>query len=73
MAFHTDIVALAQRNDDFRREVITGVHSQVVLMSIPPGGEIGEEVHVDVDQTLVFVAGEGQAILDGVTSPGREQ
>jgi mannose-6-phosphate isomerase-like protein (cupin superfamily) len=69
MAFHADIVALAQRNEDFRREVITGEHSQVVLMSIPAGGEIGEEVHAGVDQTLVFVAGEGQAILDGVTSP----
>jgi mannose-6-phosphate isomerase-like protein (cupin superfamily) len=69
MAFHADIVALAQRNEDFRREVITGAHSQVVLMSIPAGGEIGEEVHVGVDQTLVFVTGEGQAILNGVTSP----
>lgn len=69
MAFHEDIVALAKRNEDFRREVITGRHSQVVLMSIAPGGEIGEEVHTGVDQTLVFVAGEGRAILDGVTSP----
>jgi mannose-6-phosphate isomerase-like protein (cupin superfamily) len=37
-------------------------------MSIPPGGDIGEEVHDDVDQTLVFVQGEGQAILDGEKS-----
>jgi mannose-6-phosphate isomerase-like protein (cupin superfamily) len=37
-------------------------------MSIPPGGDIGEEVHDDVDQTLVFVGGEGQAILDGKKS-----
>jgi mannose-6-phosphate isomerase-like protein (cupin superfamily) len=37
-------------------------------MSIPPGGDIGEEVHDDVDQTLVFVQGEGQAILDGQES-----
>ena len=69
MAFHDDIVNLAQRNEDFRREVVTGQHSQVVLMSLAPGEEIGEEVHVGVDQTLVFVAGEGRAILDGVTSP----
>jgi mannose-6-phosphate isomerase-like protein (cupin superfamily) len=69
MAYHADIVALAQRNEDFRHEVITGEHSQVVLMSIPAGGEIGEEVHVGIDQTLIFVAGEGKAILDGVTSP----
>lgn len=69
MAFHDDIVSLAQRNEDFRREVITGSHSQVVLMSVAPGEDIGEEVHVGVDQTLIFVAGEGQATLDGVTSP----
>jgi mannose-6-phosphate isomerase-like protein (cupin superfamily) len=68
MAFREDIVALAKQNENFRREVVTGSHSQVVLMSIPQGGEIGEEVHPNVDQTLVFVAGEGQAILDGVTS-----
>ena len=35
-------------------------------MSLAPGEEIGEEVHAGVDQTLVFVAGEGSAIRDGV-------
>ncbi|HEU5349233.1 MAG TPA: cupin domain-containing protein [Ktedonobacterales bacterium] len=68
MAFHDNIVALAQRNEDFRREVITGRYSQVVLMSLPPGEEIGEEVHENVDQTLIFVMGEGKAILNGETS-----
>ena len=63
-----DIVARARQNDAFRREVITGQHSQVVLMTIPPGGEIGEEVHDHVDQVLVFVEGEGEAILEGETS-----
>lgn len=64
MAFHTEILAQALRNDAFRREVVTGQQSQVVLMSIPAGQDIGEEVH-DVDQTLIFVAGEGEAILGG--------
>jgi mannose-6-phosphate isomerase-like protein (cupin superfamily) len=68
MAFHENIVALAQRNEDFRREIVTGKHSQVVLMSIPPGGDIGEEVHAHVDQTLIFVVGEGRAVLDGASS-----
>jgi hypothetical protein len=36
----------------------------LVLMSIEPGEEIGEETH-DVDQILVFVGGEGEALLDG--------
>ena len=66
-AFDGDIIKLAKENTYFRQEVITGAHSQVVLMSIPPGGEIGEEIH-EVDQTLVFVQGGGKAILDGETT-----
>ena len=66
MAYSTQIVEEAQKNTDFRHEIVTGQHSQVVLMSIPTGGEIGEETHHDVDQTLIFVSGEGEAVLDGV-------
>jgi mannose-6-phosphate isomerase-like protein (cupin superfamily) len=66
-----DIIELARKNEDFRREVVTGQHSQVVLMAIPPRGEIGEEVHPDVDQILLFVEGEGEAILDGESAPVR--
>ncbi|MDQ6659456.1 MAG: cupin domain-containing protein [Chloroflexota bacterium] len=64
MNFNSDIVALAQKNQNFRQEVVTGTYSQVVLMSIPRGGEIGEETHHDVDQVLVFVSGEGKAVLN---------
>jgi mannose-6-phosphate isomerase-like protein (cupin superfamily) len=63
------IVEAARSNDAFRREVMTGEHQQVVLMAIPPGGEIGEEVHPDTDTALLFVDGEGEARLGGVTSP----
>jgi mannose-6-phosphate isomerase-like protein (cupin superfamily) len=65
MAFIGDIVERAKGNTYFREVLATGPHSQVVVMSIPPGGEIGEEVHPHVDQVLVFVTGEGAAILDG--------
>jgi mannose-6-phosphate isomerase-like protein (cupin superfamily) len=64
-----DVVALARENEAFRREVVTGEHSQVVLMTIPAGGEIGEEVHDRVDQALLFVEGRGEAILEGRRSP----
>src|SRR5207249_8822600 len=67
MAFNDDIVRLATENRLFRRVLATGSHAQIVLMSIPTNGEIGEEVH-DVDQVLAFVAGEGEAILDGEVS-----
>lgn len=59
-----DIVAHALRNTDFRREILTNEHSQIVLMSVEPGDEIGEETH-EVDQILMFVAGNGEAVMDG--------
>jgi mannose-6-phosphate isomerase-like protein (cupin superfamily) len=64
-----DIVQLARSNDAFRREIATGEHSQVVAMTIPVGEDIGEEVHEENDQLLVFVDGEGEAVLDGKTAP----
>jgi mannose-6-phosphate isomerase-like protein (cupin superfamily) len=67
--FNEDILARAKRNSFFREVVSTGPHAQVVVMSIPPAGEIGEEVHHDVDQVLVFVEGEGMAVLEGQRSP----
>jgi mannose-6-phosphate isomerase-like protein (cupin superfamily) len=63
-----DIVQLARGNDAFRREIATGEHSQIVAMTIPPGGEIGEEVHEENDQLLVFVDGQADAVLDARTS-----
>jgi mannose-6-phosphate isomerase-like protein (cupin superfamily) len=65
---HVDIVQAARTNEFFRQEVITGVHEQVVLMAIPPGGDIGDEIHADTDQVLVFVEGEAEARLGGVAT-----
>jgi mannose-6-phosphate isomerase-like protein (cupin superfamily) len=69
MTFHEDIQARARGNAFFREVVATGPHAQVVVMSIPPGGEIGEEVHEDTDQVLVFVEGHGAAVIEGERSP----
>ncbi len=63
--FDANINKLAKRNDYFRQVIYTGRHCQLVLMSIPAGEEIGEEVHARTDQILVVVAGDGEAILDG--------
>jgi mannose-6-phosphate isomerase-like protein (cupin superfamily) len=68
LADSLDIIQLARSNDAFRREIATGEHSQVVVMTIPVGGEIGEEVHEDNDQLLVFVDGQADAVLDGRTT-----
>ncbi len=66
---HFTIATVAERSDDFRRVLWTGEHTQLVIMTIPPGGEIGEEVHPDSDQILLFVDGAGESALDGRTSP----
>lgn len=63
-----DIVQAARTNEAFRRELLTGDHEQVVVMTIPPGGEIGDEVHSGTDQLLIFVDGRGEARLDGQAS-----
>ncbi len=67
-ASQVDILEAAWTNEAFRREILTGEHEQVVVMTIEPGGEIGEEVHPDTDQVLVFVDGHGEAQLDGSSS-----
>jgi mannose-6-phosphate isomerase-like protein (cupin superfamily) len=58
----------SRRNDFFRQTVVTGEHAQVVVMTIQPGEEIGEETH-EGDQILFFVEGTGEAVLDGESAP----
>jgi len=58
----------AKQNEYFRRVLATGEHTQVVIMSIPSGGEIGLEAHPDNDQVLYLVEGAGKVILNGKES-----
>ncbi|MDP3244826.1 MAG: cupin domain-containing protein [bacterium] len=60
-----NIEQLTLENNNFRKVLYTAKHSQLVLMSLKPQEEIGEEVHT-LDQFLRVEAGEGKAILDGV-------
>lgn len=69
MSYQTNIVKDTQENDNFRRVLFTGKNSQLVVMSIPPGGEIGEEVHKYTEQTLFFLLGTGESILNDVKTP----
>ncbi|PWF82735.1 cupin domain-containing protein [Kocuria rosea] len=66
---HFTIADIARNSPDFRRVLWTGKHSQIVIMTVPAGGEIGEEVHEHTDQILTFVAGTGEADLNGHTHP----
>jgi mannose-6-phosphate isomerase-like protein (cupin superfamily) len=61
----TDIEKETTKNTDFRRVLYTAKHSQLVLMSLKPGEEIGEETHDHLDQFFRFEAGEGKVIIDG--------
>jgi len=54
-------------NKNFRKVLYTAKHSQLVLMSLAPGEEIGVEVHKDNDQFFRFERGEGKVIIDGNT------
>lgn len=63
--FSTNIEQETVANNDFRRVLYTGKHTQLVLMSLPAGGEIGMEVHNENDQFFRFEAGEGQVVIDG--------
>ena len=55
-------------NDDFRRVLYTGEHLQLVLMTLKPGEEIGEEVHDDRDQFFRIEEGRGTIYIDGKPS-----
>jgi len=64
--YQGDIENDTLKNTDYRRVLYTGKFSQLVLMSIRPGEEIGEEVHETHDQFFRFEAGEGVVTIDKV-------
>jgi mannose-6-phosphate isomerase-like protein (cupin superfamily) len=59
-------------NDDFRRVLYTGHNLQLVLMTLQPGEEIGEEVHEDRDQFFRIEQGNGVVYIDGAENPVEE-
>ncbi len=63
--FRDNIEQITLENDNFRKVLYTGKHSQLVLMSLKPKEEIGMEVHPDNDQFFRFEKGQGKFIIDG--------
>lgn len=63
--FFTNIERETLENQNFRKVLYTAKHSQLVLMSLKPGEEIGMEVHPDNDQFFRFEKGQGKCIIDG--------
>lgn len=64
--FHGDLDDLAAEHEDFRRVLYTG-QVQLVMMTLRPGEDIGEETH-EVDQCFFVLDGRGEALLDGQTT-----
>jgi mannose-6-phosphate isomerase-like protein (cupin superfamily) len=63
-----DIEKATLENENFRRVLYTGRNLQLVLMTLPPGCDIGEEVHEDRDQFFRIEEGEGEIRIDGVAN-----
>lgn len=68
-SFVTDIEGQTRQNDNFRKVIFTAPHSQLVLMSLKPGEEIGSEVHPNVDQFFRIEVGQGKVVVEGKETP----
>jgi mannose-6-phosphate isomerase-like protein (cupin superfamily) len=69
MSYRTNIIDKARENEDFRHVLFTGKNSQLVVMAIPPGGEVGREIHKYTEQTLFFLSGTGKGEFNGEQFP----
>ena len=63
--FYYNIEEATLENSNFRKVLYTSMHSQLVLMSLKPGEDIGMEVHEENDQFFRFEKGQGKCIIDG--------
>ena len=65
LGYKANIEQLTVGNDNFRQVVYTAKNTQLVLMSLKPGEEIGSEVHDDGDQFFRFEQGVGKVVING--------
>ena len=63
--YSTNIERATEENEDFRHVLYTGEYTQLVLMTLQPGEDIGRETHPDVDQFIRIESGTATAVLDG--------
>jgi len=62
--FNLNIEKDTRENNNFRKVLYTGRHSQLVLMCLLPKEEIGLETHSDNDQFFRFEQGTGKCVID---------
>lgn len=65
VGYVADIEKVTLDNENFRTVLHTGVHSQLVVMALQPGEDIGAEVHGDIDQFIRIESGTGKVLLNG--------
>ena len=65
VGFIDNIEEKTEQNNFFRQVLYTGKHTQLVVMSLLPGEEIGMEVHPQVDQFFRIEEGRAKVIIDG--------
>lgn len=70
--YSVDIEQATIENEYFRKVLFTGPKTQLVLMALKPGEDIGQETHPDTDQFIRVEAGEGKALIDGQEIPLRD-
>jgi mannose-6-phosphate isomerase-like protein (cupin superfamily) len=68
MNYQANILSKAEENEFFRQVLFTGKKSQLVVMCLESGEDIGEETHEYVEQILFNHSGSGKVVLDGQES-----
>lgn len=64
--FHGNIEKETLENNSFRKVIYTASNSQLVLMSLKPNEEIGEETHKENDQFIRVEKGSGKCVINGL-------
>jgi mannose-6-phosphate isomerase-like protein (cupin superfamily) len=71
--YYVDLQTATEENDNFRKVLFTAPHSQLVVMTLKGGEDIGSERHPNLDQFICVASGRARAVLDGdqyILDPG---
>lgn len=67
--FSVDIDKVTNENPNYRKVIYTAPEHQLALMTLPSGGDIGEETHPSTDQFIRVESGKGESVMDGKKHP----
>lgn len=66
LPYQTNVLEAAKGNAAYRHVLFTGARSQLALMTLEPGADIGMESHPHVEQLIFIASGKGKAVVNGV-------